>query len=262
MLDFYNSIPNKLEFPKFFNISLITPIIKDKNKPTNETNNPISISNTFAQIFEKLILIKSPEILKTHQNQFGFKKFTSCSHAFFVIKETIAYYLDKNTDLTLASLMPKKQKLTPRFWLILKLYYDSSNGRVSLNDAISKIFKIYCGVKQGGVLSAYLFNIFINDLIESCFKLNVGALINKLNVSIIAYADDLSLMSPSDANLQLMLDECSEYSKKWKIKLNPTKSKIVNFSKKKDSQQNQNLKLNESYLSTIRSGTVPAKSFK
>jgi len=67
-----------------------------------------------------------------------------------------------------------------------------------------------CFISQGGVLSAYLFNIFINDLIESCLKLNVDALINKLNVSIIAYADDLSLMSSSDAHLQLMLDECSE----------------------------------------------------
>ncbi|CAF0953632.1 unnamed protein product, partial [Brachionus calyciflorus] len=81
------------------------------------------------------------------------------------------------------------EKLTPRFWLILKLYYDSSNGCVSLNSVVSKIFKIYCGVKQGGVLSAFLFNIFKNDLIESCLQLNVGALINKLNVSIIAYAD-------------------------------------------------------------------------
>ncbi|CAF1069867.1 unnamed protein product [Brachionus calyciflorus] len=226
MLDFYNSILNRLEFPKSFNVSLITPIIKDKNKPSNETNNlrPISISHTFAQIFEILILIKSPE--KTDQNQFGFKKFTSCSHAIFPQKAFDKLWRD-------GLFLKLIEKLTPRFWLILKLYYDSSNGCVSLNGVFSKMFKIYCGVKQGGVLSAYLFNIFINDIIESCLKLNVGALINKLNVSIITYADDLSLMSPSDAHLQLMLDECSEYSKKWKIKFNPTKSKIVNFSTKK-----------------------------
>ncbi|CAF1054622.1 unnamed protein product, partial [Brachionus calyciflorus] len=69
-------------------------------------------------------------------------------HAIFVIKETIANYLDKNTDLTLASAAEKALdklmrdrlflkligKLTPRFWLILKLYYDSSTGCVSINE--------------------------------------------------------------------------------------------------------------------------------
>ncbi|CAF0865154.1 unnamed protein product, partial [Brachionus calyciflorus] len=124
LLDFYNSILSRLEFPKYFNISLITPIIKDKKKPSNDPNNlrPISLSNTFAQIFERLILIKSPELVSTHQNQFGFKKFTSCNHAIFVVKETIAYYLDKNTDLTLASL--DAEKAFDKLWrngLFLKL---------------------------------------------------------------------------------------------------------------------------------------------
>ena len=61
--------------PKDFNITHIVPIIKDLNKPSNSINNlrPISISNTFAQIFERILLHKLPILKQTHQNQFGYK---------------------------------------------------------------------------------------------------------------------------------------------------------------------------------------------
>ncbi len=43
--------------PSNFNVTHIIPIIKDHNKPTNTINNlrPISISNTLAQIFERIL---------------------------------------------------------------------------------------------------------------------------------------------------------------------------------------------------------------
>ena len=54
-------------------ITHIVPMIKDRNKPTNKINNlrSILISNTLAQIFERILLNKMPELNQTHQNQFG-----------------------------------------------------------------------------------------------------------------------------------------------------------------------------------------------
>ena len=71
-------------------------MIKDHSKPTNTIGNlrPISIPNTLAQVFERLLLNKIPEIKNTHMNQFD-KNNTSCSHALFTFKETIIHYLDK-----------------------------------------------------------------------------------------------------------------------------------------------------------------------
>ena len=90
-LEFYNSLLIFKIIPENFNTSIITPIIKDNNKKTDDINNirPLSISNCFAQIFEKLILVSSPDLNKAHKNQFGFRKNTSCNHALFVTKETI-----------------------------------------------------------------------------------------------------------------------------------------------------------------------------
>jgi hypothetical protein len=102
-----SSFINKIIFPFFsnifkyglipsnLNVTYILPIIKDIKKPTNTINNirPISISNPFAQIFERILLNKIPNILNTHQNQFGYKNKTSCSHALFAFKETIIHHL-------------------------------------------------------------------------------------------------------------------------------------------------------------------------
>ena len=81
---FFNQIYISRTIPTDFNTSIIKPILKDSNKKSDDVGNirPISISNCFAQIFEKLILLNSPKISQTSKNQFGFKQKTSCNHIY------------------------------------------------------------------------------------------------------------------------------------------------------------------------------------
>ena len=64
--------------PAEMNITHIVPIKKDKSKSINDINNlrPISISNTLAQIFERIMKMKIKSIHNTHDNQFGYKNKT------------------------------------------------------------------------------------------------------------------------------------------------------------------------------------------
>jgi hypothetical protein len=210
--------------PKKMNTSIIKPILKDPKKPTDDTNNirPLSISNCLAQILENLILHNSPGIQKMHSHQFGFKKKTSCNHAIFVLKETISRYIDNKSSCKIASLDAEKafdkiwrdglffklhNKINYSYWFLLKQYYDSSTGIILShnNDAVSE-FQINCGVKQGGILSPFLFNLYINDLIEQCIEANIGAIFKNLNIPIIVYADDIILLSSVDSHLQRLLN--------------------------------------------------------
>ena len=249
LLDFFNSFVINSKIPFKFNHTIIKPILKDQNKKSNDTNNirPLSISNCLAQIFEKLILLNSPRLAKIHKNQFGFKKKTSCNHSIFVMKETVLKYTKNGSACKIASLDAEKafdkvwrnglffklkNKLNDTYWFLLKLYYDSSTGIIlSKNLSTFAEFSINCGVKQGGILSPFLFNIFIDDLIKECTDLQIGALFYDLNVSILVYADDILLISPVDSHLQRLLNICSNYSEKWLIKFNPNKSGIICFGK-------------------------------
>ena len=100
-----------------------------------------------------------------------------------------------------------------------------------MNSKLTSPFDVRTGLKQGGILSSFLFNLYINDLIEECIALNIGALIDSSNTSIIGYADDLTLISPNDEQLQILLDKCTGYGLKWRIKFNPNKSHIISFGK-------------------------------
>jgi hypothetical protein len=59
--------------------------------------------------------------------------------------------------------------------------------------------------------------------------MDTGAHIGDINVSIIFYADDILMICPRSRHLQNLLDMCAEYGKKWLIKFNALKSKIVEF---------------------------------
>jgi hypothetical protein len=193
-----------------------------------------------------LILFNSPELFRIRDNQFGFKQNNSCNHAIFVVKETVLNYTEHRSSCKIASLDAEKAfdrvwrdglfhklltKIHPSYWFVLRKYYDSSLGIIKEDDNSNHDFEITCGVKLGGILSPYLFNLFIHDLPIECLEKNIGAIFKNLNVSIIAYAADIILISQSDKHLQLLLDICTSYSDRWKIKFNSKKSHIIKFGK-------------------------------
>ncbi len=78
-------------------------------------------------------------------------------------------------------------------WLYLYNWYRNLKGVVKWNGSFSNVFDVRRGTRQGSVLSPYLFNIFLHDLLiqlkERKFGVNIG---NRIHNSF-SYADDISL---------------------------------------------------------------------
>ena len=254
---FYRFIFQYCVLPDELNITHIVPIKKDKKKSINDINNlrPISISNTLAQIFERLLLYKMNVITKTHENQFGYKNKISCTHALFTFKETVSHYLDNKMNCFAAFLdaikafdnlwrqalflkLKKNNNITLSAVIILKCYYDKLSSKIKDNNVVSKTFKLARGVKQGGVLSGTLFNYFIDDLIQECCQSGIGASFINIIVSILCFCDDVCLMSPNVIELQLLLNICDNYSKTWALEYNISKCKYIVFGTSKFNDHN------------------------
>ena len=79
------------------------------------------------------------------------------------------------------------------------------------------------GVRQGGILSPYLFNVYTDDLSILLDQSGVGchylASLNHLY-----YADDMVILSPTPFGLQKLLNICSEYAKDHDILFNTKKT--------------------------------------
>jgi len=54
-----------------------------------------------------------------------------------------------------------------------------------------------CGVRQGGVLSPYICQYYVNDVISELRHSGSGTYIGKLFSGCVVYADDIVLLAPS-----------------------------------------------------------------
>ena len=114
------------------------------------------------------------------------------------------------------------------FKAIQSLYANVSYA-VKVNSNLTSWFDISRGVKQGCKLSPTLFQIYINDLVEDINKLNCGIQINGKTSSVLLFADDIALISRSEADLQRMLSLVDNWCRKWRLSINASRTKIIHF---------------------------------
>ena len=88
---------------------------------------------------------------------------------------------------------------------IVIFWYTSQTMYVRWNNTMSTGFNVSNGVRQGGILSPYLFCIYVNELSKMLNKVHVGCFVETMLVNHLMYADDLVLLSPSAAGLSILL---------------------------------------------------------
>ena len=196
----------------------------------NDLNNyrGISLIPIFTKLLELVILVKCPENLNHDDPQFGFVSGSSTLQAELLIADTIQYYNTKGSPIYICSLDAEKAfdccnwhtlftKLLDRqipkeiVAMLIKLYLNGT-AVVQYSSHFSKQFSLTQGVRQGSILSPFLYSIYIEDLLLSIKSLNIGTFLpSNLHTGVIAYADDIILTSPTLTHLQQMVDHCIEH---------------------------------------------------
>ena len=104
----------------------------------------------------------------------------------------------------------------------------NSESSVVYRGMKSNSFKLSQGVKQGSIISPYLFNIYTEDLLSEIRRSNHGTYLpGGKDMSVIAFADDLILISPTLSGLQELLDTCVRYGRCHNLKFNTTKTQFL-----------------------------------
>ena len=102
---------------------------------------------------------------------------------------------------------------------------------VRWGSALSVVAVVFCDMRQGGVISPVLFNVFINVLINRLRSLQIGCHVNCLFLGRLFYADNVMLLCPSVTGLQYMLDVCVATADMLSLKFNPLKSHCLAIGK-------------------------------
>ena len=115
--------------------------------------------------------------------------------------------------------------------------YTSQRARIVWNNQYSDWFEINNGVKQGGVLSPVLFCVYIDDLLIAVKSAGYGCFVGHMFTGVLAYADDLVLLAPSQHAMRQMLRICEDYAGEYDMLFNylfitPKGSHICNIHRK------------------------------
>ena len=92
------------------------------------------------------------------------------------------------------------------------------------NFSIFYCFENSNGVKQGGIISPILFNVYMDGLSVLLNSSNIGGQIGHTFLNHLCYADDLCLISLSSAGMQKLLNLCSKYAVDHSLTYNAKKS--------------------------------------
>ena len=96
------------------------------------------------------------------------------------------------------------------------------------------MFHQFCvtnGVKQGGIMSQMLSNLYMDDLSLKLNSSGIGGYIGTSFINHLCYADDLCLISLSSSGMQHLLNICKEYGFTHKLLYNGSKSFVLCFKK-------------------------------
>ncbi len=114
------------------------------------------------------------------------------------------------------------------FYALQSLYHNVKCS-VRLNGMYSSWFDVKRGLKQGCVLSPILFNLFINDVLETLNATGYGVSIDDDIIAALAYADDIILMAESEEELSKLLQVLHNWCDSNAIIINVDKSQVVHF---------------------------------
>ena len=234
-------------FPENMLSGVIRPVVKDKCGDIESSINyrEVMISCNFFKLVEYLIL---PYIKKVSLNpyQFAYRNNSSTILANSILRETLKSNLDGDSciygcllDLSKAFERVDHRKLLkvlegrlPTFVVaLIERILFCSKICVTYNECFSSSWNIVRGVRQGGVISAFLFNIYINDILECISQIDVGCKLGISRINVMAYADDMILLSPSVKSLQLLIDKMHELLDGHNLKINVGKTAVIIFGK-------------------------------
>jgi hypothetical protein len=248
LCNLFNMIFDKCVAPNGWKTSMIIPLHKGGSKPKTDCDAYRGIS-LICKVFEKLLDCRIDERLNNFPNtqQMAYQKCLNSMFASFDLQEVIHYYIERHSVVIVTFLDSMKAfdtvshnglkvklfdlGIIGKMWNLLDKIYSNLKSCVRCNNQTSRYFDLSRGIRQGSVLSAKLYLIYIDELINILSKSGKGAIMVDLNGDCPVQADDIALISSNVPFMQSLIDICVQYSKRWKFKFCPVKNQVMKFTK-------------------------------
>ncbi|XP_023215159.1 uncharacterized protein LOC111617978 [Centruroides sculpturatus] len=247
-----------------------TTILLHKKGDPNDIHNwrPIALANTLGKIYSACLAnrllrwCEDNEIISNAQK--GFMRFEGCSEHSYVLQSTIQHARRKNGECHVAWLdlrnafgsVPHSTIYSCLKWCGLdeasiecvQLLLEGCHTRIRSNTGLTDPIPVLAGVKQGCPLSPILFNLVIEPAIRLINSLQLGYRLHEHAISILAYADDITIVSGSASGLQSQLDLLTNWALHSGLTFNPAKCATLSVAGKYQCSDSSNFRIQNSNI--------------
>ena len=238
--------------------AILVPVYKGKGSRDDCGNyRGISLLSIPGKVYGRIVIERVMEITegRISEEQGGFRRGRGCVDQIFTVKMLAEKYLVKGRKLYAAFM--DLEKAYDRvdwnaLWDVLKIYgvggqllrgikafYQGANACVKIEGELSENFCIKTGVRQGCVMSPWLFNVYMDGVIREMKAKSggVGAKMledgNEWWMITSLFADDTVLFAESEKELQRVVNEFYNVCTRRNLKVNCDKSKVMVFERRK-----------------------------
>ena len=202
---------------------------------------PVTIGSQILRLFSGIVGRRLSAASPLNPRQRGFIDGSEgCSGNLMILNGIIARARGKGTGLAVAFIDLSKafdtvshghilacleERMTdPHIVGLIQNLYVNCSTRIAMGAERTPPIAIKLGVKQGDPMSPLLFNLAMDPLIQALEDRGEGLKVGDSRLSVLAFADDLVLLSGDETGMRRNLDILEKFCHRTGLKINPGKS--------------------------------------
>ena len=239
--------------PQDFRDMCMLPCYKGKgDKYECDSYRGICLMSVVGKVYGRVLINRVRKGTETAigEEQGGFRKGRGCVDQIFVLRQMCEKFLAKGKEVYVAFMDLEKayDRVDRRaLWQVASLYgvggkllralqsmYEGNRMCVRVGGEESEWFESKVGLRQGCVMSPWLFNLYMDGVVREVsarvegegVKM-VGADGRGWELCQILFADDTALVADSEEKLQKLVEEFGRVCERRKLRVNVNKSKVM-----------------------------------